>query len=97
MLRGSIPFVPPHVVDASALSIGIVLHAFVVVIYMWLLYVILGTRVSPSIFGLMFMGSVMSIFSFKLCAVFCWGRCEESACCFVWVENEVVCPCMYFM
>ena len=25
------------------------------------------------------------------------GWCEESACCFVWVENEVVClsPCMY--
>ena len=49
----------PHVVDMSALSICIVLRAFVVVIYMCLLYVSLGSRVSPSIFGLMFMGSVM--------------------------------------
>ena len=39
----------------SALSICIVLCAFVVVIYMCLLYV----RVSPSILGLMFMGSEM--------------------------------------
>ena len=40
----------PHVVDVSVLIICIVLHAFVV---------ILGSRVSPSIFGLMFMGNVM--------------------------------------
>ena len=43
----------------SALSICIVLRAFVVVISMCLLYVSFGSRVSPSIFGLMFMGSVM--------------------------------------
>ena len=43
----------------SAWSICIVLHAFVVVIYMCLMYVSLGSRVSPSIFGLIFMGSVM--------------------------------------
>ena len=43
----------------SALSICIVLRAFVVVIHMCLLYVSLGSRVSPSIFGLMFMGSVV--------------------------------------
>ena len=53
----------PHV-NVNALSICIVLRAFVVVIYMCLLYVSLGSRVSPSIFspsifGLMFMGSVM--------------------------------------
>ena len=48
-----------HVVDVSALSICIVLRAFVVVISMCLLYVSLALRVSPSIFGLMFMGSVM--------------------------------------
>ena len=48
-----------HVVDVSALSICIVLRALVVVISMCLLYVSLGWRVSPSIFGLMFMGSVM--------------------------------------
>ena len=49
----------PHVVDVSALSICIVLRAFVVVISMCLLYVSLGSRGSPSIFGLMFMESVM--------------------------------------
>ena len=38
----------PHVVDVS---ICIVLHTFVVVISMCLLYVSLGSRVSPSIFG----------------------------------------------
>ena len=48
-----------HVVDVSAFRICIVLRAFVVVISMCLLYVSLGSRVSPSIFGLMFMGSVM--------------------------------------
>ena len=58
-----VSFCFPHVVDVSALSICIVLRAFVVVIYMCLLYVSLGSRVSPSIFGLMFMGSVMSICS----------------------------------
>ena len=42
----------PHVVDASALSICIVLRAFVVVISMRLLYASLGSRVSPSILGL---------------------------------------------
>ena len=41
----------PHVGDVSALSICIVLRAFVVVISMCLLYVSLGSRVSPSIFG----------------------------------------------
>ena len=46
-----ISFCFPHVVDVSALSICMVLHV--------LLYVSLGSRVSPSIFGLMFMGSVM--------------------------------------
>ena len=48
-----------HVVDVSALSICIVLRAFVVVISICLLYVSLGSRVSPSIFGLTFMRSVM--------------------------------------
>ena len=40
----------PHVVYVSDLSIGIVLRAFVVVISIYL-YVSLGSRVSPSIFG----------------------------------------------
>ena len=54
-----VSFCFPHVVDVSALSICSVLHAFVVVISMGLLYVSLGSRVSPSIFWLMFMGSLM--------------------------------------
>ena len=58
-----VSFCFPHVVDVSALSICIVLRAFVVVISMCLLYVSLGSRVGSSIFGLMFMGSVMSICS----------------------------------
>ena len=35
----------------------------------------------------------------KLCAVFRRAWCEESECCLVWVENEVVClsTCMYPM
>ena len=49
-----------HVVDVSALrSICIVLRAFVIVISMCVFYASLGSRVSPSIFGLMLMGSVM--------------------------------------
>ena len=55
-----VSFCVPHVVDVSALSIYIVLRAFVDVIYMCLLYVSLGSRVSPSIFGLMFMGSTIT-------------------------------------
>ena len=61
-----VSFCFPHVVDVSALSICIVLRAFVIVISMCLLYVSLGLSVSPSILGLMFMGSVMSICSFVL-------------------------------
>ena len=40
-----------HVVDVSVLSICIVLHAFVVVVSICLLYVILGSRVSLSNLG----------------------------------------------
>ena len=54
-----VSFCFPHVVDVSALSICIVLRGFVGVISICLLYVSLGSRVSSSIFGLMFMGSVM--------------------------------------
>ena len=54
-----VSFCFPHVVNVGALSICIVLCAFVVVFSMCLLYMSLGSRVSPSIFGLMFMGSVM--------------------------------------
>ena len=41
----------PHVVDVSALSICIAFRAFVVMIYMCLLSVSFGSRVSPTIFG----------------------------------------------
>ena len=94
-----VPFCSPHVVDVSALSICIVLRALVIVLFMCLLYVSLWSRVSPGIVGLMFMGSVMLSICSSSCAVFCWVWCEESACCLVWVEDEVVCPspCMYFM
>ena len=80
-----VSFCFPHVVDVSALSICIVLRALVIVISICLLYVSLGSSVSPSIFG--------------VCAVFCWVWCEESICCLVWVEDEVDCPssCKYFM
>ena len=54
-----VSFCFPHVVDVNYLSICIVLRALVVVIYMCTLYVSLGSRVSPSISGLMFMGRVM--------------------------------------
>ena len=46
-----VSFCFPHVLDVSALSICIVLRAFVVVISMRLLYVSVGSKVSPSILG----------------------------------------------
>ena len=55
----------------SALSIDVVLRAFFVVISMCLLYVSLGSRVSPNIFGLMFMGSVM----LPICSSSCIPLC----------------------
>ena len=65
-----VSFCFPHVVDVSALSICIVLRAFVVVISMCLLYVSLGSKVSPSIFGLMFMGSVMLSICSSSCVLY---------------------------
>ena len=68
-----VSFCSPHVVDMSALSICIVLCAFVVVIHMRLLYVNLGSRVRPSILGLMFMGSVMLPMCSLSCALYSDG------------------------
>ena len=68
-----VSFCCPHVVDVSALFICIVLRAFVVVISMCLLYVSLGSRVSPSIFGLMFMGSVMLSICSSSCVLYSVG------------------------
>ena len=50
MMRVLFPFVFPHIVNVSDLSICIVLGAFVVVLYMCVLYVSIGPRVSHSIF-----------------------------------------------
>ena len=63
----------PHVVDVSVLSICTVMRALVIVISMCLLYVSLGSRVSPSILGLMFMGSVMLCICSSSCALYSVG------------------------
>ena len=68
-----VSFCFPHVVDVSALSICIVLRAFVVVISMCLLYVSLGSRVSPGSFGLMFMGCVMLSICNTSCVLYSAG------------------------
>ena len=68
-----VSFCFPHVIDVSALSICIVLRAFVVVISMCLLFVSLGSRVSPSIFGLMFLGSVMLSICSSSCVLYSAG------------------------
>ena len=66
-----VSFCFPHVVDVSALSIyNIVLRVFVVMIYMCLLYVSLGSRVSPSIFEFMFIGSVMLSICSSRCVLY---------------------------
>ena len=81
-----------HVVDVSALSSCIVLRDFVVI------SVSLGSKVSPSIFGLMFMGSVMLSICSASCVLYSSGSDVKSACCLIWVEDELVwSPCMYFM
>ena len=61
-----VSFCFPHVVNVSALSICIV-------IYMCLLDVSLGSRVSPSIFGSMFMGSVMLSICSSSCVLYSAG------------------------
>ena len=62
-----VSFCFPHV-DMSDLNICIVLRAFVVVIS-----VSLGSRVSPSIFGFMFMGSVMLSICSSSCVLYSPG------------------------
>ena len=49
----------PHLVDERTLSIGSVLDALNAVLSMSLLYVCLGSRVRPSIFGFVIMSSVL--------------------------------------
>ena len=64
---------------------------------MCLLYVSLGSRVSPSIIGLMVMGSVMLSIGSSSCVLYSAGSGVRELCCLVWVENEVDCrsPCRY--
>ena len=90
-----VSFCFPHVVDVI---ISIVLRAFVVVISMCLLYMSLGSRVSPGIFGLMFKGSVMLSICSSSCVLYSAGSGVKREH-VVWVEDEVLCPspCMYFM
>ena len=57
----------------STLSFCIFVCAFVVVISMCLLYASLGLRASPSIFGLMFMGSVMLSICSSSCVLYSAG------------------------
>ena len=71
-----VSFCFPRVVDVSALSICTsicILRAFVVVIFMYLLYVSLGSTASPSIFGLMFIGSVMLSICSSSCVLYSAG------------------------
>ena len=65
-----------HAVDVRALSICIVLRAFVVVFYLCLLYVSLGSRVSPNIVGLIFRGSVLSSANAS-CVLYFAGSCVK--------------------
>ena len=55
-------------------------------IYMCLLYVSLGSRVSPIIFGLMFMRSVMLYICCSSCVLYSAGS-GVNACCLVWVDR----------
>ena len=56
---GEYRFLMPHSVDERTLSIGSVLDALNAVLSMCLLYVSLGSRVRPSIFGFLIMSSVL--------------------------------------
>ena len=49
----------PHFVDEKTLRMGSVLDALDAVLYMCLLYMSLGSRVRPIIFGCVFMSSVL--------------------------------------
>ena len=68
-----------HAVDVSALSIRIVMRASVAVISMFLLHVSLGSKVSPSIFGFMFTGSVMLSICSSRCVLHSSGSGSKRA------------------
>ena len=63
----------PHVVDVSDLCICIVLRAFVAVLSRCFLYVSLGSKVSPSIFGFIFLGSVVLFIYNSSCMLYSAG------------------------
>ena len=89
----------PYVVDVSALSVCIVMRAFIVVLTICLLYVSLGSRVITSICGLMLMGSVVLFICRASCVLYSTGSDVKRvhvmlpelrmSCC--------LCPCMYFL
>ena len=93
-----VSFCFPNVFDVSALSICIVLRAFIVVIYIrLLLYVSLGSRVSPSIFWLMFMWSVMLSICISSCVLYSAGSCVKRVnVVLTWLRMRL-CPCIYFL
>ena len=66
-----VSFCFPHVVDVSALSIYCL--ACFCCCDLYVLYVSLGSRVSPTIFGLMFMGSVMLSICSSSCVLYSAG------------------------
>ena len=65
-----VSFCLPHVDDVSALSICIVLRGFVLVLSMCVLHESFGSIVSPSIFGLMFMGTVVLFIRSACCVLY---------------------------
>ena len=58
----------PQCVDVSALSTLMVCFARFAVLFMWLVYVSLGSKVSPSIFGFLCVGSCV-LFMFSVSVV----------------------------
>ena len=68
-----VSFCFPHVVEVSAFSMFSVLRALVMVFCMCLLYVSLGSKVKPSIFGCLVVGSVVSLSVILSCLLYCAG------------------------
>ena len=73
---------------------------FVVVISICLVYVSLGSKVSPSIFGLIFTGSVMLFIRNSSCVLYSSGSgVKRVHVVLSGLKNEVVCLslCMHFI
>ena len=73
------------------MGICIVLSDSVRVFSMCLLYVSLGSRVSPSMLVLMFMGSVVLFICSAICVLYSAGSgVKRVHVRFGWIENEIV-------